>query len=167
MKTAFDISSRFSIRPELAKDYARFALKLALAEGRRLNMKAPASVSFKVRSSPSDTRTGRASLNIYRVRNGETVAANYNPRVYVKVGAKHATKGLILNRYARYRHRDDCPETVIDGPHEAYVRLVAHELGHAVCGFEGNMTGEYHCERFAARVLDAWRTEYRDPAAMI
>ncbi len=167
MKTSFDISSRFPLPADLAKEYARFCLKLALAKARRLGRREPHQVSFRLRSSATNFRSGRARVNLLRALPGVDKCRRFDPAVFVKLGKYHALGGLLRERYSRYAHRADCPETIVDGPVEAYVRLVGHELGHGVCGFGGDMTGEYHCERLGAECLEAWRLAYRDNACMI
>ena len=113
-----------------------------------------------MKGSESNTRSGNAHINKRSYR-------NHRQNVFVKLGKKWGVSGIVVERYRRYRHRADCPTCVTDGRDEALLHLVAHELGHGLCGFQGDMTGEYRCELFAASCLEEYRLATRDPACMI
>lgn len=154
MKTEFQISKSFPIAPETAKEIVRFCIREAKPIADKLRLNLPELAVFKMTSS-SGLRCGRATRNTGKI---------FRSRILLRV-ADH-TKTYI-ERYLRYQHRADCPAMLIEGKIETLVHLAAHELGHAICGFRGDMTGEYQCERFAARCMDKWREAMQDPACMI
>ncbi len=155
MKTAFKISPRFPVNPDSAKHAARFCIREAVAMCRYRNLVPPLKVSFTMRKADSWQRSGRAAVNDRRK------SPMWNSRVFLRLNRSDRS---YTDRYHRYA---DSPTCLIDGTIEGFIHLCAHELGHAVCGFEGDKIGEFQCERFAARTLDAWRLAYQDPAAMI
>jgi hypothetical protein len=155
MKTEFAISKNFPIAPEMATEIVRFCIGEARPIAAKLNRNLPQRMIFKMTICNSYMRCGRATRNTGKILRG---------RVLLRVG-NHAK--TYLEKYLRYQHRADCPAMIIEGKLETLVHLAAHELGHAICGFRGDMTGEYQCERFAARCLNKWREQMQDPACMI
>jgi hypothetical protein len=155
MKTEFNISDNFPIKPALAKEVVRFCLAEARPIAARLGMVLPRTMLFKMTACNNSRRCGRATRNTGKI---------WRSRVLLRVGNHVET---YIEKYLRYRHRADCPVMLVEGKLETLVHLAAHELGHAVCGFEGDLTGEYQCERFAARCMDKWRDRMQDPACMI
>ena len=155
MKTKFKISPRFPVKPELAKQVARFCIQHAVPVCRKLGKKVPASVSFTMFGSPRQTRSGRA------VRNCNRIIAQ-NTSVFLRLG--QYAGGIHVERYHRYADSPVCP---CDGQTEIYLHLVAHEVGHAVCGFNGQKEGEFACENFARHCVEEYRMATQDPACLI
>lgn len=154
VKTTFKISPRFPVRIKLAKEIAMFCIRLAKPVALYRGLLVPERVDFTMFGSKYKTRSGRAKLNCNRNLTAKTT-------VFVRLGPGY---GFHAERYQRYA---DSPLCWCDGTVETYVHLVAHELGHAICGFDGLKVGEFQCERFAEQCLDAWRNSTQDPAAMI
>ncbi len=155
MRTAFKISPRFPVRHELAKQIARFCIREAIPMCRYKNLKVPEKITFTMFAGNFWDRSGRSYVNTNRIK-----PMRHNT---VFIRCRRVDKSF-TERYHGYK---DSPTCFVDGTIEMYVHLCAHELGHAVCGFEGDKIGEFQCERFAAKVLDAWRLHTQDPACMI
>ena len=157
MKLKFKISPRFPVNPELAKQVARFCAGLARPICRMKRLELPSEIRFNMRRCGfSRNRSGSAARNrresFYRIK-----------PVTITLG-EGFNSGVHMERQYKYADSPVCP---CDGQTEVYLHLVAHELGHAICGFEANKTGEFQCENFARHCLEEWRMATQDPAAMI
>ena len=149
MKTVFNISPRFPIEPRLVKEYVRFCIGQALPICHDVGLLPPKQITFKCQRSSWD-RSGRARRNVNKR------FACSNAGVLLKVN--RVQYRWYQETYHRYK---DSPKCWVYGTMEMFVHLAAHELGHAICGFAGDKTGEFQCERFAARCLEAWRIRYQ------
>lgn len=156
MRTSFNISKAFPIHPHLAKEIARFCIREAKPIADKLNLRLPRHMEFVMKRGGWDgCRSGRAWRN--------SGSLSYS-RVYLRVADRILPHWKV---YLRYKHRADVPHNWIADSLEMFVHLTAHELGHAICGFDGDMTGEYQCEKFAASVLREWQAIYRPAACLI
>jgi hypothetical protein len=157
MKLKFKISPRFPVAPDLAKQVARFCARLAKPICLKKRLELPSEIIFTL------TRKGG-----YRNRSG-SAARNRRESFYrrkpvrIRLG-EGFDSGVHMERQYKYADSPVCP---CDGQTEVYLHLVAHELGHAICGFEGNKVGEFQCENFGRHCLEEWRMATQDPAAMI
>jgi len=156
MKTKYKISSKLQFTTEQVKDIYKFAARMAKETCVSLSRNVPREVRLTVFASKKRTRSGRASINTGR--GGKTMRS---VDVFLRMGRGYSG---YTERYHRYA---DSPTMHCEGDLDVFVHLMAHELGHAICGFEGDKVGEFQCERFAARVVEAYRSATQDPAAMI
>lgn len=159
MRASFDISPRLPVRAELAKQVARFCMDRARKPAAFRGMVLPQVVHFKMVTTRAKNRSGRAQRNLRL----ERMCHRANPRVqvFLRVGVHDSA---YIERYHRYA---DSPTCLVDGTVECLVHLVAHEVGHAVVGYDGHKAGEFCCERFAAACLEGWREATQDPACMV
>tara|TARA_R110000868_G_scaffold245626_7_gene502215 strand:+ start:523 stop:993 length:471 start_codon:yes stop_codon:yes gene_type:complete len=156
MKTKYKISSKLQFTTEQVKDVYKFAARMAKETCVSLNRKVPLQVNLKVFASTHRTRSGRATINT-----GRGTKTTRSVDVFLRMGRGFSG---YTERYHRYA---DSPTMHCEGDLDVFVHLMGHELGHAICGFEGDKIGEFQCERFAARVVEAYRNMTQDPAAMI
>lgn len=156
MKVTFSISGKFPFSEETTKAIFRFCLHHA-KRNNKSERQLPNRMTVKCEQ-PYWTRSGRATLNCGRT---------FHARVLIRVNSATVRESY-LEKYPRYKHREDCPSLQINSGIERLIHLIAHELGHAIIGFKGDMCGEYQCERFAARTVQAWRErECESPACLI
>jgi len=156
MKTKYKISNKLQFTTEQVKDIYTFAARMAKETCVNLNRKVPLEIRLTVFASLQRTRSGRAHINTSRGRH-----AMRSQKVFLRMGRGYSGYTEKYHRYA------DSPTMHCEGDLDVFVHLMAHELGHAICGFEGDKIGEFQCERFAARVVEAYRNMTQDPAAMI
>ena len=155
MKLTFNISSKFPVAPELAKQVARFCAGLAKDVANHVGLPVPRNVTVRMVKASYLCRAGRSQVNNRRKNQW------YDPLIYIRLGGSY---GLKMEVYPKYQNMPVCP---CDGTTEVFLHLVAHEMGHGICGFEGGRVGERQCELFAARCVEEWRMATQDPAAMI
>lgn len=147
------------MKASLVKETAWFCLKEASKVARKLGKNPPRQVTFRLFRRKDGERSGRAEVNLSTLRSPKW--SHLNRTVWLRMAADVKAKVEVYPRYA------NMPTCRCYDALEVFVHLVAHELGHAVCGFEGDKTGETQCENFAIRCLDAWRDAMQDPACMI
>ena len=156
MKLTFNISSKFPVAPDLAKQVARFCAGMAKDVAKRVNLPIPRNVTIRFVGTNPTHRSGRSQVNNRRKNQW------YDPEIYIRFGGGY--RGLKMEVYPKFQNMPVCP---CDGDVEIFLHLVAHEMGHGICGFEGGRLGERQCDLFAARCVDEWRMATQDPAAMI
>ncbi len=155
MKTKLALSKKLQFSKREFSELLSFASLRAKDRCRSLNRPVPEALEVRVFAANRKTRSGRAFVNDFRR------SAKPRAQVFLRMGRGY---GVHLEQYFG---RPDLRRCLLDGDRETLLHLLAHELGHAICGFEGGAVGEGQCEAFAAETVDAWRGVFQPAACLI